>query len=140
MYCHIVKLMLTNNNINLTAWQYIPKDSKLHSLLCLLPFHHVIWNSFGGNSADSIQVFCIQKRIIRIIAGAKSRASCTELFKKFNILPLTSEFLLSLLSFIVDNMKVFQTNPDIYSISTRYRYNLYVPHTNLSKRSLLFCN
>jgi hypothetical protein len=61
------------------------------------------------------------------------RASCRELFKKFNILPLASEFLLSLLSFEVDNLETFQTNSDIHNISTRYRYNLHVPNANLSK-------
>jgi hypothetical protein len=52
---------------------------------------------FWGNSTDSKKVIYIQKRIIRIMAGAKRRASCRELFKKCNSLPLASEFLLSLL-------------------------------------------
>jgi hypothetical protein len=88
---------------------------------------------FWHNSTDSKKVFYIQKRIIRIMTGAKRRASCTELFKKFNILPPASEFLLSLLSFVVDNMEKFQTNSDIHSISTRHRYNLHVPNSNLNK-------
>jgi hypothetical protein len=67
------------------------------------------------------------------MTGAKRRASCRELFKKCNILPLASEFLLSLLSFVVDNMEKFPTNSDIHSISTRYRYNLHVPNSNFSK-------
>jgi hypothetical protein len=33
----------------------------------------------------------------------------------------------------VDNIEKFQTNSDIHNISTRYRYNLNVPNTNLSK-------
>jgi hypothetical protein len=41
---------------------------------------------FWGNSTDSKRVFIIQKKIIRIMAGVKSRVSCRELFKKFNIL------------------------------------------------------
>jgi hypothetical protein len=39
---------------------------------------------FWENSTDSRKVFYIQKKIIRIIAGTKRRASCRELFKKFN--------------------------------------------------------
>jgi hypothetical protein len=88
---------------------------------------------FWANSTESKKVFYIQNRIIRIIAGAKRRASCMELFKKFNILPLASEFLLSLLSFVVDSMEKFQTNSDIDNINIRYRYNLHVPNSNLSK-------
>jgi hypothetical protein len=41
--------------------------------------------------------------------------------------------LLSSLSFVVDNLETFQTNSDIYNISTRYRHNLHVPNTDLSK-------
>jgi hypothetical protein len=41
--------------------------------------------------------------------------------------------LLSLLSFVVDNIQKFQTNSDIHNISTRYRYNLHVSNTNLSR-------
>jgi hypothetical protein len=66
------------------------------------------------------------------MAGTNRRASCKELFKKFNFLPLASKCFLSL-SFVVDNLETFQTNSDIHNISTRYRYNLHVPNSNLSK-------
>jgi hypothetical protein len=88
---------------------------------------------FRGNSTDSKKVFYIQKKIIRIMAGTKRRSSCRELFKKFNILPLVGKFLLSLSSFVMDNIEKFKTNSDIHNISTRYRHNLHVPNTNLSK-------
>jgi hypothetical protein len=65
------------------------------------------------------------------MAAIKRRASCRELFKKFNILPTATEFLLSL-SFVVDNMEKFYTNSDIHSVSTRNRYNLHIPNNSLS--------
>jgi hypothetical protein len=71
--------------------------------------------------------------IIGIMAATKRTATWRKLFKKFNILPLDSECLLTLLSFVVDNTEKFQSNSDIHSINTRYRYNLHVPNTNLSK-------
>jgi hypothetical protein len=77
--------------------------------------------------------------------GTKSRVSCRELFYKFNILPLASEFLLPLL-FIVGNMKKLQTkflNSDIHRMSTRYGHDIHIPNTNLSKyqkRGLLVWN
>jgi hypothetical protein len=46
--------------------------------------------------------------------------------------PLACEFLLSLLSFLVDNMDKFQTNSDIHSINTRYKYDLCQPSANLT--------
>jgi hypothetical protein len=65
------------------------------------------------------------------MSGTKRRASCTELFKKFNTIPLASKFLL-LLSFVVEKeRKNFKQTQDIHNISTRY--NLHVPNTFLSK-------
>jgi hypothetical protein len=54
------------------------------------------------------------------------------MFKKFNILPLVSEFLLSLLSLIVDNVEKFKTNADIHSINTRHKHDLYMLNANLT--------
>jgi hypothetical protein len=45
---------------------------------------------------------------------------------KFNILPLLSEFLFSLLPFIVDNTETFQTNSDIHSINTKHKHDLHM--------------
>jgi hypothetical protein len=67
-----------------------------------------------GGKLNSKKLVYIQKRLIRKIAGAKRRASCTELFKKFDILPLATKFFLSLLPFVM-NMENFQTNSDIHS-------------------------
>jgi hypothetical protein len=98
-------------------------------LVCFACFHSVM--SYGvicwGNSTDSKRVFIIQKKIISIVAGVKRRVSCIELFKKFNILPLASEFLLPLLSFVVDNLEKFQTNSDIHNINTRHKHDLHQP-------------
>jgi hypothetical protein len=51
------------------------------------------------------------------MAGVKRTASCRELFQKFNVFSLASEVLLSLLSFIVNNMEKFQTNSNMHSMS-----------------------
>jgi hypothetical protein len=106
---------------------------KLSLLLCLLPFHNVTWNYFLGNSTNSKKVFYIQKKIIRIMTSTKREPHAGDLLKECNILPLASKLLLSLLSFVVDNIEKFQTNSYIHNISTRYRYNLHVPNTNLIK-------
>jgi hypothetical protein len=86
----------------------------------------------SGKIQDSKKVFIIRKKIIRIMAGANRRVSCRELFKKFNILPLVSEFLLSILSFFVDNTDKFQTNSDIHNINTRHKHDLHQPSANLT--------
>jgi len=59
--------------------------------------------------------------------------SCHELFKKLNILPLHSQYILSLLLFIVKNINMFKSNLVIHSINTRHCSDLYLPSVHLSK-------
>jgi len=64
--------------------------------------------------------------------GCGNRASCRSLFKKFQILPLKSQYMLSLLMFVVQNKTLFLTNTENYNLDTRKRYNLYLPQANLT--------
>jgi len=87
---------------------------------------------FGGNSHYSNTIFRLQKRIIRIIVGLRSRDSCREHFKKLKILPLQSKYILSLLLFVVGNRSYFKENSDIHNINTRTKSNLHQPLANSS--------
>jgi hypothetical protein len=80
-----------------------------------------MWNNFEGKSNRQQKPVFHPKKIVRIMAGTKRRVSCRELLTKFNV-PLGRKFLHTLLSSVVHNMEKFQTNSDIHSISTRYRY------------------
>jgi len=62
--------------------------------------------------------------------GCGNRVSCRNLFKKLEILPLTSQYMLSLLMFVVQNF--FLTNNENHNIDTRQRNNLYLPQANLT--------
>ena len=70
----------------------------------------------------------MQKRVIRIIAGYKKRFSCRSLFKRLEILPLTSQYILSLMLFVVKNKHYFVLNSENHTKSTRQLNNL----TNLT--------
>jgi hypothetical protein len=71
------------------------------------PYFHsiVIWNNYWRKFNRQQTSILHPKKITRIMAAAKRRASCRELFKEFNILPLARKFLLSLPSIVVDNME-----------------------------------
>ena len=56
---------------------------------------------FWGNSSPSSIIFRIQKKAIRIMEGCGNRVSSRNLFKKLQILPLTSQYMLSLLMCVV---------------------------------------
>jgi hypothetical protein len=45
----------------------------------------------------------MRKRVIRIILGCGYREICRELFKELKILPLSSQYIFSLLLFIVNS-------------------------------------
>ena len=48
---------------------------------------------FWGNSSYSDDIFKIQERIIRIIINSSRNASCRQLFKDLNILPIQSQYI-----------------------------------------------
>jgi hypothetical protein len=65
--------------------------------------------------------------------NADNRVSCRELFKKLNILPLHSQYILSLLLFVVKNTDEFTTNSDVHTINTRHRSDLHPPSIKMTK-------
>ena len=88
---------------------------------------------FWGNSTDRNDVFKLQKRAIRLITNSSNRTSCRGLFKKLGILPLQSQYILSLALFVSKNMEIFTSNSDIHAKNTRNKCNLFLPQTRLTK-------
>jgi len=62
---------------------------------------------FWGNLSHGSIIFRIQKKAIRIMEGCGNRVSCRNLFKKLQILPLTSQCVLFLLMYVVQKKKFF---------------------------------
>jgi hypothetical protein len=94
-----------------------------------LPHMFIFW----GNSCHISMIFKIQKRIIRFIANSNYRTSCRDHFKKLNILPLQSQYILSLVKFVVGNFVEFSTNTDMHSFNTRQKSHLHPPSTRITK-------
>jgi len=55
------------------------------------------------------------------------------MFKKLNILPLHSQYILSLLLFVVKNIEEFISNSEVHSSNIRHRSDLYAPSIKLTK-------
>ena len=98
-------------------------------------FHSVMTHGllFWGNSPDSIKIFRLQKKIIRIMVGCRSRDSCRKFFFNLEILPLPSQYILSLLLCMIRNKNQFLINSEIYHINSRQHANLHQPSVNVSK-------
>jgi len=58
---------------------------------------------YWKNSSHSEEIFKVQKRIIRIIMNLSKNASCQQPFRELNILPVPSQYIISLLAFITKN-------------------------------------
>ena len=69
---------------------------------------------------------------MKLLGFPVKSVSCRNLFKKLEILPLTSQYMLSLLMFVVQNKNFFIINNANHNIDTRQRNNLYLPQANLT--------
>jgi len=85
-----------------------------------------------GNSSHSSVIFKMQKRLIRIKMGYGYRESCRELFKELKILKLSSQYIFSLLLFIVNNRNHFVSNSVYHNNNTRQRNYLHLPQVSLA--------
>jgi hypothetical protein len=115
----VVKPFLSQDSLKMVYYSYF------HSIMT---YGLIFW----GNSHYSNIVFRSQKRIIRIIVGIRGRDSCREHFNKLKILPLQSQYILSLLLFVVDNGIYYRVNSEIHNINTRNKLSLHLPISNLS--------
>jgi hypothetical protein len=85
---------------------------------------------FWGNSSYSEDIFKIQKRIIRIIMNSSRNASCRQLFKDINILPIQSQYILDTF-FVTKNKDQFLSNSQVHKMNTRQTFDLYIPTANV---------
>jgi len=81
----------------------------------------------------SLAIFITQKRIVRIIMKAKARDSCRAMFSKLGILTFYSQYIFSILMFVVKHKDIFKLNVEIHKINTRHKLDLRFPSVNLTK-------
>jgi hypothetical protein len=91
-------------------------------------FHSVITYGliFCGTSTHSSNIFKLQKRIGRILMGARPRNSCRKFFITLNILPLASQYIYSLAFFMVTKISLFRLNSKIHNFNTRNLLSVFV--------------
>jgi hypothetical protein len=72
-------------------------------------FHSIIsyGKIFWGHTTPSIRAFRLQKRIVRIMTGGRTKDSCRKFFTQLEILPLPSVHIFSLLRFIIKDKEFF---------------------------------
>jgi len=66
------------------------------------------------------------------MTGLSNRESCRMCFRELKILPLQSQYLLSLLLFVVENPEHFSLNSEFHDHNTKNKSNLHLPSTKLT--------
>jgi hypothetical protein len=86
---------------------------------------------FGGTH-HSLKIFRMQKKKRNYEGLQEWGVSCRNLFKRLEILPLASQYILSLMLFVVNNKNLFILNSEKHNTSTRQLNNVYQPIANFS--------
>jgi len=75
------------------------------------------------------------------MTGSTSRISCRTLFKKLQMLTLTSQYILSLMRFLSSNLEIYKFNTSVHNTNTRRKLKLQKPAVRLTmyQRSV-YCN
>ena len=115
-------------------WLFYVRNLKILRMTYYAYFHSVIRYGiiFWGNATNSCKVLKLRKRVIRMMSGAEPRASCRDLFRKLEILPVPCQYTLSLMLFIIDNPDNFQIGLEIHGLHTRSKNQLFIPIANLT--------
>jgi hypothetical protein len=66
------------------------------------------------------------------MVGVRNTDSCREYFKGLKILPLQSQYLLSVLRFAAENVDHFRLNSEIHGFNTKNKSNLHLTPSKLT--------
>ena len=121
--------MLRNNSCKSSIIKEIFKNA----IFFLCTFYYILHHNFGGNTPNSIKIFRMQEKILRIITNLKKMDSHREPFKTMEILPFYSQYIFSLLLCVVNNKHLFTKILEVHKHDTRSAKNFQLPITNLTK-------
>jgi len=111
--CYVIRTLTFLRSLEVLRMGYF---SYFHSIMS---YGIIFW----GNSHHSVNIFKIQKRIIRIITNSNRYDTCSPLFKQLRILSIPSQYIFSIFLFVITNKKLFQLNSQVHNIHTRYNDN-----------------
>jgi len=106
--CYAIRSMVYFSNVNTLKSIYY---AYCHSVI---KYGIIFW----VNTSNSRKIFTSHITIVRIMAGAEPSTVCRSLFKQLEVLPVTCQYILSLMNFIINNQEIFQTNSSVHNINT----------------------
>jgi hypothetical protein len=75
---------------------------------------------FWGSSSYSINIFRLQKKVIRTITGISNRDSCRDYLKKTQN---TTPSITILIILVANNIHLFKSNSEVYNNNTRHSFD-----------------
>jgi hypothetical protein len=74
----------------------------------------------------------LQKCVLRIMTKSGYRDSCRQLFKNWGILPFYSQYIFSLMLFVVRNTHLHTTNQETHGVNTKHNTDSHFPPARLT--------
>lgn len=87
----------------------------------------------GEGSCHLGEVFSVQKKVVRIIAGAGCRDHCRPLFQRYRILTLPCCYVLECLMYARDNRGQRGRRDQVHQYETRHRDEFTLPQFRLNR-------
>jgi len=135
--CKLSKVAFMIKSLREILSTYMVRNFYFTKFQSLLRFGILLWGGVGGETNKKI--FRLQKRVIRLMAGVNSRTSCRQLFKKLNILTLSSLYILEVTCFIRKHCQSLELNLNVHCHNTRRKTDIHKKscRTNVYKTSVI---
>ena len=101
---HVIKILPKLNRVCYAVRAMYPISCmNTLKMIYLAYFHSIISYGIilGGKSCECKKVFLAQKKIIRIMTCSRPRTSCKPLFESLGILTVPSQYILTLMNFVL---------------------------------------
>ena len=133
--------MKWNNHIKYLSSKLNTSYYKISSLKCVMRtmyfacFHvHLRYGlTLWGGDPKSIRIFLLQKKVLRIIGKAGQHASCRNLFKDINILPVPCLYISEVVCCVKSNMEKMKYNKEVHDHCTCQKSDF---HTQFCRTTL----
>ena len=99
-----------------------------------LSYGSILW----ANSPDSIRLFILQKRAIRLICGLPFRSHCKMSFKQLKIMTLPALFVFQCLMYVKENASSFTIQSEVHNYNTKSSNNIVTFQCNYAKTQKSF--
>lgn len=119
-YLYLIRQLstITDPGVTLTAYYGLIYPQLKYGVL--------LW----GNSTNSIDVFIVQKAVIRAIFGLSRTESCFDYFKTKGLLTLPCIYIFEAALFVKKNPTLFETVRNCHTLNTRQISNLHQPFSS----------